>query len=365
MNKLIRPPQPLCAKRILFQRRKLRHKLRKYFGPRTRLRDRLERRRPISTRILKSITGVRADAAPRHIAIYAHYNPQACISAMVLKQLETIRAAGFEIMLVSMSQIERQEDLAALRPLVRSIVVRKSFGRDFGAWHDIIQSNLALMRGAEEILLVNDSLLGPFTPIDPLFESMRQGGDGVFGLTDSPDIEPHLQSYFLLFTGQIAISALLDFMDCLQLSFDKTTMIQRGELGLARFLAARNVPMNALYPFDEVEEKARDVDMYLETLLACYPSLRGQYVTTDSLGADFDAVRSNRLQIKFHLLGLALNPTHYYWRVLIKEFGFPFIKTNLITENAARIPDIADWPDVIPHDGPVGRHEAEQHLGIR
>lgn len=364
MSEMIRSPQPLCARRRLFKRKKLRHKLREYLGPRTGLRDRKERQRPISSRFSKTILGDHADAVPRHIAIYAHYNPQGGISEMVIRQLEAIREAGFEIIMVSMSQIESEKDLEAACPLVRSIVVRKSFGRDFGAWHDIVQSNLDLMGAAEEILLINDSLLGPFAPLAPLIDSMRQSGEGLFGLTDSPDQEPHLQSYFLLFRGKTAISAILNFMDALKLSFDKNTMIQRGELGLARFFAARNIPMRALYPFDEVERKALEVDIYLESLLACYPSLWDRELSKDQFGDSFDIARSNRLLVRSRLLGLALNPTHYYWRVLIKEFGFPFIKTNLITENEARIPDIVDWPEVIPHGGPVGRLVVERHLSI-
>jgi hypothetical protein len=367
MSEMIRSPQTLCAKRRLPKRKKLRHKLRDYLGPRTELRDRKERNRPISSRFSKTILGDQADAAPRQIAIYAHYNPHSRITEMVLKQLEVIREAGFEIMLVSMSPIESEEDQEAVRPLVHSIVVRKSFGRDFGAWHDIIQSHPHLMSVAEEILLINDSLLGPFGPLAPLIDSMRQSGEGLFGLTDSPDQEPHLQSYFLLFRGQAAINTLLNFMSELRLSFHKRTMIQRGELGLARYFASKNIPMRALYPFDKVEEKALQVNMYMEALLACYPGLveTGESAQLPTLGKAFDIPRYNRMRIQFNLLGLALNPTHYYWRVLIREFGFPFIKTNLITENEARIPDIADWPEVIPHGGPVGRLVVERHLGIK
>lgn len=365
MSSVSLSPQPLCAQRKMRIRQKLLLRIKVFFAGLNSPRDYFWRLRPISSRLSKTTLFDSVEHAQRSIAIYAHFNSHSRVSEMVLKQLQEIHSAGFETILVSMSPIESKDELEKLRPLVRKVVIRKSFGRDFGAWHDIIQTNQSLIRGAKEILLVNDSLLGPFRSMAPLFNSMRLSGDGLFGLTDSPDYHPHLQSYFLLFRGRSSIDTLLQFMSRLKLSFNKTSMIQRGELGLARFFAANKIPMRALFPYDEIREKAVQENEYLETILACLPNLMDPSDLSYSvLGAEFKMSRFVRMRIKFKLLGVALNPTHFYWRVLINEFGYPFIKANLVVENEARIPDITSWRDVIPQDGPVGSMIVERHLGI-
>ena len=41
--------------------------------------------------------------------------------------------------------------------------------------------------------------------------------------------------------------------------------------------------------------------------------------------------------------GRAVNPTHYFWEVLINEFKYPFIKTELLSHNPVTIYGINRW----------------------
>jgi hypothetical protein len=351
-------PQPLCAARPLPRPAKQKVKFIRLI--RNELADLRERRVPAAARVRSSFSGKVTTPDPRRVALYAHYNPYGRVSGMVLKQLELLRDEGFDTLFVSMSPIKDPAHQTALEPLVRSVIVRKSFGRDFGAWHDIARLNETLVRGAEEVLLINDSMLGPFFPLGPIFEGMLARGEGLFGLTDSPDRSPHLQSYFLLFRGQAAIAALWDFLGAIKLSFVKDTMIRRGEVRLSKFISSRGVPQWASFPFDQLERHVVADARYLEPLLAAYGSLSPLQIVP--MGDDVDPVRVARMSVQVALMRIALNPTHYYWRALIEAFGFPYVKTNLITENPACIPDIDAWRDLVPDGGPVTAEMMVNHM---
>lgn len=350
-------PRPLCAMRAMH---KSKGKFRSFSRIRDELTDLRERRVPPVDRVLYSFTGGVATPNTSRIALFAHYNPHGRVSAMVLRQLELLRDEGFDTLLVSMSPINDPASRAALQPLVRSVSVRLSFGRDFGSWHDMALMNEELFSGAEEVLLINDSILGPFYPLAPIFEGMREKGDGLFGLTDSYDRHPHLQSFFLLFRGRAAIDALWEFFGEIKLSFNKDRMIRRGELSLAKFISARKVPQYASFSIDELERRVVADGRYLEPLLACNNALLPSPIMP--MGDDVDIARVARMSVQVALKRQALNPTHYYWRALIEVFGFPYIKTNLITENPTCIPDIGDWQELVPEGGPVTAEMMKNHM---
>jgi hypothetical protein len=45
--------------------------------------------------------------------------------------------------------------------------------------------------------------------------------------------------------------------------------------------------------------------------------------------------------------GGPLNPTHYFWDILIEDLDFPFIKRDLLQRNPVRIPGLIRWRDII------------------
>ncbi|MCR9149106.1 MAG: rhamnan synthesis F family protein [Rhodobacteraceae bacterium] len=293
------------------------------------------------------------------VAIFAHFNPMARVSRMVEAQLRLLAAEGFAIDFVSMTPIAAPRDRQRIAAHVAHAVTRRNFGRDFGAWRDMWLLNRARYLEAEEVLLLNDSILGPIHPLGPVFAAMRDAGDGVFGLTDSPDRVPHLQSYFLLFRGRDAIRALDGFFEALHLSFNKRRMIERGEMGLARAMRRAGVPMRALFPYEDLELAVLNDTAALEALCACYPALRSDLPSPGDPAANWHRAR---LWLSSRLYDLSLNPTHYFWRLLVERFGFPYVKTELVVVNPARLPDLRGWLDALPEDSPVSAGDIREHL---
>ena len=120
--------------------------------------------------------GPRPDAT--RIALYVHYSPGGQVSDMVRRQLSLLAGSGFSIVFISMAARIPDDDWKAVRALCALVVQRENFGRDFGAWHDLMPEVAGRWADIDELMLVNDSVLGPITALEPVIETMRAGGDG-------------------------------------------------------------------------------------------------------------------------------------------------------------------------------------------
>ncbi|NWJ27277.1 rhamnan synthesis F family protein [Rhizobium sp. RM] len=304
------------------------------------------------------------------VAIYAHFNPAATVSRMVVEQLRALNDQGFEVIFVTMSPVS-QESVRNIEGFVSIGFERRSFGRDLGAWKDAWTQCQTELLAAPEILLTNDSILGPVRPFPPILAALRTVDHGVLGLTDSPDHVPHLQSYFLLFRGRNAILSLDAFFEQLRCSFSKKVMIERGELALSTFLVGKRVPLYTLFSYDELEADYLNNRDRLRELLASSPHLlkdlsqnEEKLLFADDVtggGAGFSWIR---MRMKARFWGTAFNPTHYFWRHLVLGHGFPFIKTELVTSNPSYVFDAADWRDVICDGSPVSIQDIEDHINL-
>ena len=268
-------------------------------------------------RIRRCYAGQQATRAGNGLAIYAHYSQAGHVHEMILRQLALYGEAGFDIVFVTMSDRLDEDDIRNLLPLARLIIHRRSFGRDFGAWRDAADLAVKALGLPGELLLVNDSVLGPLRPIDRLIERMREHGPGLIGLTDSRMGPPHLQSYFLLAEGPAAVADVFSFLDQLKLSHSEWLMVRRGEFGLTRRMAARGHAVVSMFAYDVVRAAAIDAGNGL-------PMPRAP-----------------------------MNPTHHAWRVLLEEFDFPFIKRDLVMRNPNAVDGVECWSSVAPTDGPV------------
>jgi hypothetical protein len=64
------------------------------------------------------------------------------------------------------------------------------------------------------------------------------------------------------------------------------------------------------------------------------------------------------------LLSQPLNPTHHFWHALVRQLGFPFLKTELIRRNPGRLPGIEGWRALVPPAAPCPVPVIEAHLHL-
>ena len=214
-------------------------------GP-TLVRDARERAGGAGRRILRLQRG--PAGAGRSLAIYAHFAPHGGVSEMVLAQLRHYAELGFRIVFVSATADLAPEDWERLSAVAETVVQRRNFGLDFGAWSDALNAAIPA-ESWDELLLVNDSVLGPLASLGPLFARLRAAGEGIFGLTEGVQHRSHLQSYFVLARGAAATADLALFPRRMRLSSRKSHIIRRGELELTTAMRARGHSVAALWPY--------------------------------------------------------------------------------------------------------------------
>jgi hypothetical protein len=286
------------------------------------------------------------------VAIYVHYASSRRVSKMVEKQIETYSALGFDIIFVSVCRKLPQSEINRLRKACHSVIIRRNVGLDFGAWRDIISEKIVNLDIADELLLVNDSVLGPIRPIEPLLDMMRCR-EGLWGLTNSRDFASHLQSYFLLARGRKAIEAVCEFMKTVLISHDKATVIQQGELGITQSVARKGVPVYSLFGLDQLISVAMEDTRYRRELALALGF---------ELDNDEEITPNTKLALHRAILKLSLNPTHHFAEPLVRIFDFPFIKKDLVVANPCGMTIGADWRSLLDETSPSSADLLIDHL---
>jgi len=224
----------------------------------------------------RSVHGSLSDAAraPR-VALIAHHDPTSRLSPSARALVRGLDAEGWVPVVVTTSP--REPDPSGL-PASTVIITRPNLGYDFGSWATALHL-LPSVRDGAEVILTNDSLVGPFAPLGPLL--CRAGAAEVWAVTSSLQLAPHLQSYFLRFApGVLAHQDLVRFFDGIRHLTNKVAIVRRYELGLTETIQEAGITSAAGFP-------------------------------AGSLG-----------------VGRA-NPTTAAWRVLM-EAGYPFFKRTLL-----------------------------------
>ncbi|MBR0669131.1 hypothetical protein GXW71_32575 [Roseomonas hellenica] len=287
----------------------------------------------------------------RSLALYAHFSPHSGISDMILAQLREYARLGFRVVFVSASPHFHDADFARMSDVVELAVHRRNFGLDFGAWVDALTLVPGICEQVDELLLVNDSILGPLHPLDQPLARMRSGGDGLFGMTDGVQYAPHLQSYFLLARGEAVIADVVSFLRSARLSASKRLVVQRFEIALSEYMRDRGHRVAALWSYDDLESELLRSEEDLAALFAALPENRW-----------LAGGHGGPLTLRRQLLDLPLNPVHYFAGMLVRRCGFPFLKTELVLRNPQRIPEAVNWRAMIPPDSPVPIEAIEDHL---
>jgi len=304
-------------------------------------------RRP--TKPFRMEDGVDPGADADRVALYVHYAPTGRVSGMVRAQLALLVSLGFAIVFISNGPAIPEEDWQVVRAVCALVVRRENFGRDFGAWREVMPEVRRRWPSPNELLLANDSVLGPIHPLTPVVLTMREGGDGLFGLTESLQGGAHLQSYFLLGRGKAVVADMMRFLGTLYVSQSKWLLVQMGEIRLARWMRDRGHRVAAMFGYDRVSRAA-----------VADPAERRRLMGSHGKLGDLDRLPAAEAEALLH--EWPLNPTQHLWHVLATKFGYPFLKTELVLRNPGRLPGVEAWREVVPADAPCGLPALEAHL---
>jgi hypothetical protein len=268
--------------------------------------------------ILKTWGKPRAPGCQK-LCLFSHWDKQGIIDEYVLYYLARIADQGFSIDLVSTSSHLEPESLEKALRICDRVVLRRNIGLDFASWVDLVRQP-STFQDCESLLLANDSVFGPFHDLGPIFDRIRADESSVWGLTENYDITRHLQSYFLVIPREILRSrSFRSFWRTVVPLASKSRIVKRYEVGFSRKILKGGGSIRAAFPAQEVLQKA------------------------SLLGEEF--------QYHEELAKLPyMNITLYAWDLLLREYQFPFIKTDAFKQDRYQSRSLSHWPDLIPQE---------------
>jgi GT2 family glycosyltransferase len=241
------------------------------------------------------------------ICFFSHYNAEPKVDSTIITYLEALKQEGYSIVFIISSPHANPQDLFVLRSLCTCILKRNNAGFDFAAWKAALDA-MPRWREARELLFVNDSVY-LLRPLDTVFAKMASRECDFWGLTESLEIMPHLQSYFLCFKrNAIRHPAFEKFWRDVGILQEKKWVVRLYEIGLTQAMVKAGLRPAALVP-----------------------------------GA---AVSS------------CVNPSLQISAEVGEEYAFPVIKKELLRSNPYRIP-LTGWEKHISETNPLRAHMAQ------
>ena len=225
----------------------------------------------------------------QRVAFLAHWSPGERQSQSVQTLIAELQRLGYRVIVSSTSPAAARLDFGCkygVRTDELTVLRRPNTGYDFGSWAVAMAAYEELL-SLPYVLVVNDSLVGPFTQLDAIVTHFEATTADAWGMVESDQFGSHLQSFFRGFRyGVLAENALRRFWRDIRVVTDKGELILAYESGFSRFLVMHGYSSTA-------------------------------FVHHSDVVAD------------------GLNPTIYGWRGLL-EAGIPFVKRELLLR-----PDLA------------------------
>ena len=220
------------------------------------------------------------------VCLFAHFDKDDRVDDYVLRYLKILKELNFSIIFISTSRLHRT-DIARLQAVCDDVMLRENTGLDFASWSAGFAKHASAIGG--RLLLANDSVYGPIGSLGAALARLTSKPADFYGMVESIDVAPHLQSWFLLFEPWVVRHP--TFKSILAQPFSamsKRQIIENGEVVLSRLLVGAGFRYEALYLISREGLIARH-----------YP----------------------------------INPTHLLWRELLLDAGVPFLKTELLRKN--------------------------------
>ncbi|GBQ64037.1 hypothetical protein AA103196_0766 [Ameyamaea chiangmaiensis NBRC 103196] len=250
----------------------------------------------------------------RNICLFAQYEPRGTLPVHVRHLLRQIQECGFRVVMACSGHDTVPDEVAAFCDANSiTVVARANGGLDFGAWQHLIQQGYA--RGDGALLFANDSVFGPLRPLAPLISSLADAD--VWGLVDSQEVHWHLQSWFFgLSRAAFERPAIQRVFAMPFAGMERAEIVFHGEIGLGVAIRAEG--------------------------------LRVEVAQTS---------RTGRLSSVF-----PVNPMHVHWRTSITSGRVPFLKVEVLRDNAQRIAWLKTWPEAILDTSFFAPQWIETHL---
>lgn len=205
----------------------------------------------------KNLSGL--SVTHRRFAVFASYNGRGKIDNSVVLYLKNLYEAVDGIVFIADCPVIPDELYK-----IKNLVICARFGRhgeyDFGSYKrgwQFLKEN-GLLEQADEILFCNDSIIGPFFPLDKVLGEARRNHYDFYGMTvnnfvycEKEDKKlpcPHIQSFFMMISGNIFKKPFFEeFMSGIKAEGSKDEIISKYEVGLSKLIRENGFELHSVY----------------------------------------------------------------------------------------------------------------------
>ena len=181
----------------------------------------------------------------KRLFLFAFYDPQGVVGETVLRYLEALGRCG-DIIVSTDCELAPGE-MEKLRKLADVCPAARHGEYDFGSYKRAFAR--ADLDGYDVLYLLNDSVVGPFYPLEPYLDRMEALGTDAFGLVLHPSRKGrHLQSWFIgLRPAVFRAPWFRSFLDSVSALGSKEEVCIQYETGLTQLLEAHGIRYSALF----------------------------------------------------------------------------------------------------------------------
>jgi rhamnosyltransferase len=191
--------------------------------------------------------------APSRLVVMATYDPDGGIAPHLRRHILAWHGQCQRLIVVSTSPLtaEARSWLQANAELLE----RENYGYDFYSY----RAGLAAagdLAGYDEVVICNDTFVGPLRPYADIFAAMADVPVDFWGMTATERIEPHLQSFFVVFRSWVVAShAFTSFWQAMTPISDRRQVIRRYEVGLSRVLQEAGFTMGSYFVESDADRR--------------------------------------------------------------------------------------------------------------
>lgn len=227
---------------------------------------------------------------------YAHFDTNGQVQPFVIHALQAMKAHCSAITFVSNSPVSAA-DRENLLHVCSRILINDNTGYDFYMWKLALQD--ADIVQYDEVLLMNSSVYGPVSDISSVFSAMDNVPCDFWGITECFQMQPHIQSYFLIFRHNvIQSSAFASFWQGVLPYTNKLQVIQSYEVGLTQWLVESGFVPGVLCPLEQLGRYCRDRGRRIRKKDNISVKHAGQLLELGNPFLKRDAVRNHKIDFK-------------------------------------------------------------------
>ena len=166
--------------------------------------------------------------------------------------LKHLKENNYSICIIITSRLD-QSMLDRLKSICDEIIIRENIGYDFGSYKYGILRHLKKLNQFDNILIANDSVIGPFYNLEPIFSEMNNKKCDFWGIShtiSSPNENCcHVNSFFVVFKKNVITSEVFkNFWINYKSTSSRIKTINTGEKMLSKILIKYgNFKMDSLF----------------------------------------------------------------------------------------------------------------------